>query len=296
VHAGGTSVSGAGEITDSSSHCKHQPFSASQGILQSPNLGYDSLLWQIASLSLETVLLITVEETRTSPRATGQPFYLFMSLLLAGITALGFSHTVPTDLAPPGLPVLLKFHAAIFFSWVVLFIAQPSLVVSGNIAMHRRLGWFGLALACAMVGIGTAAILLALRADSLPPFYPPGLFFVRGIAGLAGFAALIAFAILRRRRPDWHKRLMLCAAILIVVPGLERSMPVFLFGPHWYVIVDAVVLAIALIGPSLDFFSRRRIHPAYLYGVGAILIIQATTDLLAPTPFATALAQTLAGT
>jgi len=30
------------------SHCKHQPFSASQGILQSPNLGYDSLLWQIS--------------------------------------------------------------------------------------------------------------------------------------------------------------------------------------------------------------------------------------------------------
>lgn len=218
-----------------------------------------------------------------------------MSVLLAGITTFGFSHTLPSDLEPPGLPLLFKFHAAVFVVWVLLFIAQPSLVVSGNIAVHRRLGWLGLALACAMVGLATAALIFALRADSLPPFYPPGLFIVRGLAGLAGFAALIGAAILQRGRPDWHKRLMLCAAITVIVPGLERSMPVFLFGPHWYVIVDAAVLAIALVGPSLDFFSRRRIHPAYFYGVGAILIIQATTDLLSPTPFATALAQTFAG-
>ncbi len=253
-------------------------------------------LERCSSLSLETTLLITFEQARTSQRATGQPFYLLMSLLLAGITTLGFSHTVPMDLAPPGLPLLLKFHAAIFLTWVLLFIAQPSLVFSGNLAMHRRLGWFGLALACAMVGLGAAAMIFALRADSLPPFYPPGLFTVRGLAGLAGFAALVAAAILQRGRPDWHKRLMLCAAITVIVPGLERSMPVFLFGPHWYFIVDTVELAVALIGPSLDFFSRRRIHPAYFYGVGAILIIQATTDLVSPTPFAAALAQTLAGT
>jgi hypothetical protein len=203
--------------------------------------------------------MITFEQSKTSQRATGQPFYLLMSLLLAGITTLGFSHTVPMDLAPPGLPLLLKFHAAIFLTWVLFFIAQPSLVFSGNIAMHRRLGWFGLALACAMVGLGAAAMIFALRADSLPPFYPPGLF-------------------------------------TVIVPGLERSMPVFLFGPHWYFIVDTVVLSIALIGPSLDFFSRRRIHPAYFYGVGAILIIQAPTDLVSATPFAAALAKTLAGT
>jgi hypothetical protein len=216
-----------------------------------------------------------------------------MSLLLAGITVFGFSHTVPMDLAPPGLPLLLKLHAAIFVTWVLLFIAQPSLIVTGNAALHRRLGWFGLALAVAMVGLATAAIIFALRAQSLPPFYPPGLFIIRGLAGLAGFSALIAGAIQQRRRPDWHKRLMLCAAITIIVPGLERAMPVFLFGPHWYVIVDAVVLLIALIGPATDLIARRRIHPAYVYGVGAILLIQATTDLLSPTHFATALAQTL---
>ncbi len=237
--------------------------------------------------------MITAAQSTATPRAKFRPFYLVMSLLLAGITAFGFSHTVPMDLAPPGLPVLLKCHAVIFVTWVLLFIAQPSLIVSGNITMHRRLGWLGLALACAMLGLGAAAIIFALRAHSLPPFYPPALFIIRGIAGLIGFAALVAFAIQQRRRPDWHKRLMLCAAIIVIGPGLERSMPVFLFGPHWYMIVDAGLLAIALIGPGTDLITRRRIHPAYFYGVGAILLIQATTDLLSPTHFATALAETL---
>jgi len=238
--------------------------------------------------------MITVEQSR-SAQATGKLFYLVMSFLLAAITIFGFSHTVPMDLAPPGLPILLKCHAAIFATWVLLFIAQPSLIVSGNTAMHRRLGWLGLALAAAMVGIGTAALLFALRSNSLPPFYPPGLFIIRGIAGLTGFAALIAAAIHHRRRPEWHKRLMLCAAIIIIVPGLERSLPVPLFGPHWYVYVDAVVVAIALLGPATDFLTTRRLHPAYLYGVGTILLIQAITDLLSPTPFAAALAHAAAG-
>ncbi len=235
--------------------------------------------------------LITIRQSKAAGEDNGRVFYLVMSFLLAGIVVFGFSHTVPMDLVPPGLPLLLKCHAAVFVTWVVLFIAQPVLIVSGNAAMHRRLGWLGLALAVAMVGMGTAAILFALRSDSLPPFYPPGLFIMRGVAGLAGFAGLIAGAILQRRRPEWHKRLMLCAALIIVVPGLERAMPVWLFGAHWYFIVDAVVIFIALIGPAVDFLTYRLIHPAYIFGIGAILLVQAVTDIASPTPFASWLAR-----
>lgn len=98
--------------------------------------------------------------------------------------------------------------------------------------------------------------------NTLPPFYPTGLFLTRGVAGPAGFAVLITAAILHRGQPEWHKRLMLCTAVIIIVPGLERAMPVFLFGPHWYFVVDAVVIAIALNRPEIHLFSLRRIHPA----------------------------------
>ena len=216
----------------------------------------------------------------------GRSFYLIMSVLLAGIVVSGFSHTIPFDLAPPGLPLLLFLHAAIFGAWVILFIAQPALVARRSISLHRKLGWIGMVLACAMIVLGGNAILLALWNKTLPPFYPPGLFIVRGTIALALFAGLLTAAIRLRRRIEWHKRLMLCAAITVVVPGLERALPLPLIGTAWPFVVDGVIDLIALIGPATDLFFRRRIHPAYVWGVGAIIAGQAIIDLAAPSPVA----------
>ncbi|WP_419728818.1 hypothetical protein [Lichenicola sp.] len=198
----------------------------------------------------------------------------------------GFSHTIPFDLAPPGLPLLLLLHAVIFGAWVLLFIVQASLVARRSIVMHRRLGWVGVGLACAMIILGCSAILLALWHKSLPPFYPPGLFIVRGIVGLVLFAGLLTAAIRLRRKPEWHKRLTLCAAMTVVVPGLERSLPLPLFGAAWPFVADGVLDLIALVGPAMDLSIRKRIHPAYVWGVGAIVAGQAVVDLVAPSPIA----------
>ncbi len=62
--------------------------------------------------------------------AVASPFYLAMSVMLAGIAILGFSHTVPGDLAIPGFPVLLWVHAGAFTAWVLLSVAQPALVLN----------------------------------------------------------------------------------------------------------------------------------------------------------------------
>ncbi len=229
-------------------------------------------------------------------RVTWQPFYLVMSLVLAGIAVAGFSRTVPGDFAVPGFPAFLWLHAAVFTAWVLLFVAQPALVIAGSVRLHRRLGWLGAGLACAMVALGAYAILLALLADTLPPFYPHGLFLMRGLLTLALFAALVAAAVGCRRRPAWHKRLILCASIIVVVPGLERAMPIPALGPHWYVVVDAVVDVIALAGPCVDLAQHRRVHPAYLWGVGGILLCQLAVDATASSGLASALLRGLSTT
>ena len=228
-----------------------------------------------------------MEASHQPTALAGRRFYLVMSVFLAGIVVLGFSHTVPSDLAPPGLPLLLLLHAMIFGAWVLLFVAQPALVARRSILIHRKLGWVGAALACAMILLGGSAILFALRNHTLPPFYPPGLFIVRGIVGLALFAGLLTAAIRLRLRVEWHKRLMLCAAITVVIPGLERALPLPLFGTAWPFVADGVLDLIALAGPAMDFFVRRRIHPAYIWGVGAIIAGQAIVDLVSPSPVAT---------
>ena len=232
--------------------------------------------------------MTTIEiDVGAKPRV-GRRFYLIMALVLAAVVVFGFSHTVPSDLTAPGLPILLQLHAAVFSTWVLLFVAQPALVFRGSLSLHRKLGWFGAALAAAMVVMGAGAVLFALRGGSVPPFYPHGLFLVRGVLGLLVFGALVTAGVSLRRRPEWHKRLLLCASIAVIVPGLERAGPFFLLGSAWPYAVDGIIDLIALAGPIVDLAARRRIHPAYLWGVGSLLLGQIVVDLLAPSPVATA--------
>ena len=209
-----------------------------------------------------------------------------MSLVLAALVAYGFSRTVPQDLATPGFPLLLTIHAGCFTAWMLLFVAQPAIIAAGSPALHRTVGWFGAALAAAMVVLGAGAILLALRADTVPPFYPRGLFLVRGTAVLLVFAGLVTASLVRRRRGDWHKRLMLCASIAVIDPGIERALPLATFGAAWPFAADAIVDLLALAGPACDLVTRGRIHPAYLWGIGVVVASQAAVDLLAPSPVA----------
>ena len=211
-----------------------------------------------------------------------------MSIVLTVIVTFGFSHTVPADLAAPIFPIVFKIHAAIYIAWVLLFVAQPALVVRGSLALHRKLGWLGLALAGAMLVLGMWVILFALWNDTVPPFYPHPLFLVRGFITLIVFGGLVGAGIAFRKRAEWHRRLMLCASIVVIGPGLERALPIPLIGPAWPFVTDALLLALAMIGPIVDVFVRRRIHPAYVRGVGAILVGQLCVDILAPSSIATA--------
>lgn len=223
--------------------------------------------------------------TRRQP-LVGRWFYLFMSLLLVAIVVFGFSHTVGFDLAAPDFPVMLMVHAGVFTAWIVLFVAQPALVVRGSLRLHRRLGWMGAGLAVAMVVSGLGAVMMALWTDHVPEFYPHGLFLARGVLSMALFGGLVEAGVVLRRRGEWHKRLMLCASIVVMVPGLERGMPIPLFGAVWPVVVDGVVDLLALAGPAVDLLVRGWVHPAYLWGVGAIVGTQMVVDAVAFSPLA----------
>jgi len=231
---------------------------------------------------------------RTSVRAP-RLFYLVMALVLSAIVALGFSHTIPFDLSTPGFPLFLAVHGVIFISWMALFVAQPALVGAGGVALHRKLGWVGAGLAVSMVILACGAILLGLWSGHLPSFYSPGLFLFRGLLCIGVFAGLVIAAITERRRAEWHKRLMLCASIVVIVPGLERALPVPDMGPNWFYFVDGAVLVLALIGPLVDFVTSRRVHPAYIWGVGTILMGQILVDVLTFSPAASMVVRVFGG-
>ena len=203
----------------------------------------------------------------------GRPFYLVMSLIMAAVIVGGFSTTVPGDFAAdPGLPLLLHVHGVVFTLWVLLFVAQPAFVARGSIALHRRIGWVGAALAAAMLVMGVAATLYAIRYDIVPGFFPRPIFLTMNLIGITVFAGLVAAGIAFRHRAEWHKRLMLCATISILGPGLGRLLPMGSFGPAAPLVMFGVIAAFACAGPIMDLITRLRIHPAYYWGVATILL------------------------
>src|SRR5580698_5437948 len=101
-----------------------------------------------------------------------QYFYFFMSLLIAATVVYGFSHTIDHNLihASPLPPFVLYIHAVVFPAWVVFFIVQSALIRSHNVRLHRRLGWFGVGLAVAIVFVGALTATRMARFEQGDPF------------------------------------------------------------------------------------------------------------------------------
>lgn len=222
---------------------------------------------------------------RARPKPVGRRFYLVVSLLMAAVIIGGFAGTVPGDFAPkPGLPLLLHVHGAVFTLWVFLFVAQPAFIAKGSIALHRKVGWVGAVLAMAMFVMGVAATLYSIRYHLVPSFFPPRIFLVMNLIGILVFAGLVAAGIAFRKRAEWHKRLMLCATISILGPGLGRLLPMDSFGAGAPLVMFGVIALFAFAGPVADLTVRRKVHPAYYWGVAAILISMAIIPPVAFSP------------
>ncbi len=225
---------------------------------------------------------IGISQGRT--RSVGRRFYLIMSLLMAAVFVAGFSQTVPGDFATPGFPLLLTVHGTVFTLWVLLFVAQPTFVARGSLKLHRQMGMVGAGLAAAMVVMGWAATLLAIKAHTVPPSFPPGIFLVMNCLGIFVFGGLVAAGVRLRKSSEWHKRLMLCATVSILGPGLGRFLPMASFGALAPLVMFGVNDLFAFAGPIADLVVRRRIHPAHYWGVGAILLYEALLGPLGMAP------------
>jgi hypothetical protein len=85
-------------------------------------------------------------------------FFSVMAIVTVATIVAGFSNTyVPKVVnGAPALPSIIHLHAAIFASWLAVFVAQTTLVLSGRTPVHRRLGVAAVALAALMLVVGVA--------------------------------------------------------------------------------------------------------------------------------------------
>jgi len=197
-------------------------------------------------------------------------FYFGMSLLIAVVVVYGFSHSIGRNLlhASPIPPFVLTVHAIVFPGWVLFFILQTALVRTRNVPLHRTLGWFGLAL-----GIGIL-VLGYITATGMDRFFlqqhraETPAFLIIQLMDLCSFAVPFALAIYWRRRPEFHRRLMLIASCGLTDAAFGR----FPWLP--LVLAPAGVDALIFLGILRDLIVDRRIHKVYLYAFPLFLLFQ----------------------
>lgn len=156
-------------------------------------------------------------------------FYVGMSVAAAMMVLVGFAPTfylrgyLPMRPDQPPLSALLLVHGLIGTAWIALFLGQSLLVASRRIQLHKRLGIVGGFLASALVIVGMMTAVDALRRDVGPFGIDPRTWFL-GVpfAGTLLFGVLVAVALVKRRSPETHRRLMLLATITLLNPALGR--------------------------------------------------------------------------
>jgi hypothetical protein len=224
-------------------------------------------------------------------------FFFVMSLVIFATAVAGFGSDILLGRAWfTDFPWQVHLHAVVFTSWIVLYVVQNWLVLDGhNIMLHRRLGWFGAAIATIMVPLGISATVMAVARGSIAGIFPLGLFLVMDILGILGFAALTFAAIRLRNHAGWHKRLMLCGTVLVIAPGIGRLVGPLPLGDFTPFALFAAIMLYILIGIAFDLIVLRRIHPAYWWGAGTVALLQLLTGPIGFSPPVVAFAERLAG-
>jgi hypothetical protein len=211
--------------------------------------------------------------------------YIWFAVFMPIIVLAGFARTyyLKGFFGNPPLPgLLVHLHGLVMTSWVVLFVAQVSLVATGRTRTHQRLGVFGAILAILIVIVGVlTGIAGAARGASPGP--PPLRFLVIPLGDMLVFAILVGAALyFRRSRLDVHKRLMLLAAVNLLAPAIARIPLHFIEtgGPlAFFGLTDLCLLACV----GFDTIRNRRLHPAFLWGTLFVIVFQPLRLMLAGT-------------
>ena len=206
----------------------------------------------------------------TALAALDRRFYVGMALAIVATVFAGFGPTFYLarfyDARP--LPPLIVLHGLLFSGWILLLLAQASLVALKRTDWHRRLGFGGVALAATLLPVGALAAIASARRGFAPAGLDPLTFMAVPFGSLVLFAGFFAAAIASRHRPERHKRLALLATIAILTPAIARLG----FVGQRPVVALALTNLFVVVAIVYDWRSRGRVQPVSLWGGAAILL------------------------
>lgn len=187
------------------------------------------------------------------------------------VVALGFGKSFffrPAFNDKP-LPAYLILHGATMTAWFLLFLAQTLLVSARRVDLHRKLGVAGIVLA---LGVVVTAVMVnlnlaprAMEAGIISRPEDAAGFALDSLSSLIPFILLIGLAVVQRRKPDLHKRLMFWAFAWMLGPAFSGARPLGQFldplaAPYLDFFPSDFIWLFALM--AYDWLTLRRIHPA----------------------------------
>ena len=203
------------------------------------------------------------------PRSLIRRYYFpVVSLSLVALTLIAFSDNLFTNVGQPSNrdPKFIV-HGLLCGAWMIVLFAQSTLVATGNVRLHRKLGIAAVVIA---IGVALSTIWVFYAAWKGWAVMTPDVKANRLL--LPSFALFAALGFINRRRPDRHKRFIYTGTLFMLEPVLGRVydpaiVPLMhgLTGPQ----IDAlyvpwkfaVWLAYFLSLFVYDWRTARRIHP-----------------------------------
>lgn len=217
--------------------------------------------------------MATIVASGTDRRASERKFYSRMALFLVFVVLLGFGPSfylrgvVPSYPRPnPTLPPAVIFHGSVFTLWMLAIVAQTQLIAARKHAVHMQLGKLVFLLAILMIPVMYLTAVWQVARANQPPFTDPLSWTIVPLAVIIPFAIVVWNGWEKRRDVQSHKRLMLSAAIMVMMGPAVGRLPIA--PPTVVGITILFVLGLALFTP-LFLWDRRtigHIHPATKLG------------------------------
>jgi len=228
------------------------------------------------------VAVASASKVTTDRRASERRFYFAVGIVVVLICVAGFGPSIVDPASrnrPLPMTLLVATHAIASAAWVLLFLVQTTLVATGRLSTHRRLGVLGLLIGIVFVvsgfvtnveearrGFDLSGDLVRVGTAVAPAFI------LAPVHAFGLFAVLVGAALWYRRRPEVHKRLMALAMLGPIagapIAHLVGHFPALQAGGSILAPISNLVL---LSLPAIhDRLTIGRIHPVSLWGgIGA---------------------------
>ncbi|HKW65018.1 MAG TPA: hypothetical protein VJN89_20855, partial [Candidatus Acidoferrum sp.] len=213
------------------------------------------------------------------PHVVERWFYIGMAIATLMTVIAGFAPSIINNAGRKApLTPFAALHGIVSFVWLLVLLAQTTLVATRRVPLHRQLGIAAAFLAVVLVVLGYMTTVTMGRrgfdlSGDLHIDSDPLLGMVNPLGDLVPFGILLAAGYWFRHRGAVHKRLMLLATVGGLMPAplahLIGHYPVLNAKPAIIVIPIAMFLFASAV---YDRFSLGRVHPVSLWVAAGVFV------------------------